>query len=299
MGYSSNKKFSSLTDDINLVIDGCGNTHEEKYYYGGMYIDLCGLSIESYMENPCCGGNGNSGGGGSGSGETSKPVNEIYVRTFEGEDGFVYYQAFSRYPVTSNIKITVSSTTDNIVTELDLYVGDKESIPERGETTDFVNITLNMKEDDEFQYKPIKEESNPVLKIYTGVLPLNLKGEISEDLSVTEMTKSTTKEIIYSIPPTDVNYNDFETLEEFDDFCIKNQYCFVLLLPKNIYDDKSYILSNYGGSEITKKFTFEKEITLDNVSYAYLVEKAVDDIMPFVPLYGEELSYTYKLTLIK
>ena len=32
MGYASNNKFHPLTDDINLVIDGCGETYEKKYY---------------------------------------------------------------------------------------------------------------------------------------------------------------------------------------------------------------------------------------------------------------------------
>ena len=130
MGYASNTKFSPLTDDINLSIDGCGETHENKYYVNGTYIDLCGLPIEEYMKNPFCncGDNGNKEDEDV---EDKKPVNEVLVKSFTDETGLVYYQAIAKFAVTSDIKIIVSSTTDVIV-ELNISTGEVASSVKKG-----------------------------------------------------------------------------------------------------------------------------------------------------------------------
>ena len=52
MGYGGkNFNFFGYTDENGVVFDGCGNTSEDKHYYNGMYIDLCGMSVEEYMKN--------------------------------------------------------------------------------------------------------------------------------------------------------------------------------------------------------------------------------------------------------
>lgn len=293
MGYSSIKNFSPLTDTIGLSIDGCGNTYEKKYYVNGTYIDLCGLTIEEYMNNPCCGSSGNGG-----SDNDSKPINEIFVKTFTNEEGLIYYQAFAKFAVTSNIKVKVY-TDDDVFTELDLYAGDTESKPEAGESLEIFSISLTTEEDDDFKYIPVTKENTTMHTIYISAIKLaNIEGTI-EDFTKIEMQQGTTSDITFIIPGTTINYNEMENIEEFEKFCLENQYCLALCLPKRIYDKKNYSISNYGGSDVTNNFIFDENIIIDDIEYTFLIEKAVEDIMPFVPLYNEDIIYEYKLTLNK
>lgn len=295
MGYTSNKKFHPLTDDINLIIDGCGETHEKKYYVNGTYIDLCGMSIEEYMKNPCC-CSGTVGPGGSE--DYIKPINEILVKSFEDESGTIYYQAFAKFAVTSTIKINVTSST-NIVTELDLYLGDTKSKPEIGETADIINITLSVYEDDSYEYVSVSEENKVSYDIYYKAIPLSEIGTFSSDLTINTMDLGTNTDLTYIIPEGNINYNEMTDMSEFEKYCNEHQYCLLLCLPKTIYTNKQYMLSNYGGSDVTNNFTFNNYLTINGVDYACVVEKAKDDIMPFVQLYNENIVYEYKLTLNK
>lgn len=292
MGYSSNKRFSPLTDSIGLPIDGCGDTYEKKYYVNGTYIDLCGLSIEDYMSNPCCGGNG-------GSDVVTKPVNEIIVKSFE-ENGIVYYQAYAKFAVTSNIKITVASA-HGAVTVLDLYAGQIKSEPERGETLAFTSVVLDVEEDENYKYIS-SDGTHTTYDVYVATLHTKDLNELDaadiQTFQKTNMEADTTIDINYVIPGTDFNYNLVEDIAEFEKFCAENQHCFALVLPKDVYDKKMYSITNYGGSDVTKLFVKEGgEFNVDDNTVVCLVEKATDDITPFVPLYQEDLSYSYKLTL--
>lgn len=291
MGYSSNTNFSPLTDSIGLVIDGCGDTHEKKYYVNGTYIDLCGMSIKDYMENPCCcnGGTGNSDG--------DKLVNKILVKSFKDKSDFIYYQAIATFAVASYIKVTVTST-NGVVTELDLYAGETESIPEIGETIDFSEITLSVDMDDAYKYMLITEEEQSNHVIYNKAILLTELGSFSEDFTTSLLEDGGTVDIDFIVPAGDVNYNEMTDITEFEQYCMEHQYCFSLFLPKNIYDTKKYSITNYG-TDITSNFIYNNEISIGGIAYIGIVEKATDDIMPFVQLYNEENVYNYKLTLNK
>lgn len=290
MGYSSNKKFSTYTDNIGLIIDGCGNTYEDKYYVNGMYIDLCGLSVKEYMNNPCCGGSNIE--------EDKKQVNEILIKSFTGDNNVIYYQAISKFPVTSNIKISVVST-NNIMIELEINIGETQSESKIGDTKEFFNINMNIKEDETYNYiTVIEEESEMTCDIYFKAVPL-LMNDYSNDFDKISVEMESSANVKFTIPPTDFNYNELEDVNEFEKFCIDNQYCLSLCIPKLIYDNKYYLLQNYNGTDITNKFTFVKNFSLNNKEYVLLNEKGTDNIMSYVPLYKEDLIYVYKLILKK
>jgi hypothetical protein len=293
MGYTDNIKLP-LTNLLNLYSDGCGDKYDEKHYFNGAYIDLCGMPVDEYMNNPCC----CNGDGGGGSGEVSKPTNEILVKVFENDEGVVYYQAFSKFPVASNIVITVLST-DEIATELEIFVGETESKPEIGETKEFKNVKLNMEEDETYKYTPASEEEKVSYNVYIKAMHLNESGIFTDDFEKITMEMNTATDIIYTIKGTTTNYNEFENIEDFEKFCQENQYCFALCLPKNIYDKKQYSIINYGGVNVSSNFNFLKTVTIDGIEYAFLDERAQEDIMPYVPLYNEDVVYEYKLTLNK
>lgn len=294
MGYSSNKKVSPLTDSIGLVIDGCGGTYENKYYVNGMYIDLCGMSVEDYMSNPCCCKGGNN------SDVDTKPVNKITVKSFENEAGEIYYQAYATFAVTSNMKISVTST-NGVVTELEIFAGENTSKAERGETLAMMNFHLNVTEDENYSYVAVNG-TIVANDVYVATLHVRELSELDASdilkFTMASMEPGTTLDLRYVIPATDVNYNLYEDIAEFEKFCVDNQYCFAVVLPQAIVDNKQYTIINYGGTDVTQNFVQEGGIfTVNDTKVVCLVEKAKDDIMPFVPLYNEELSYEYKLTL--
>lgn len=301
MGYSNNRNVLPLTEKTNFYSDGCGRTNESKYYVNGAYIDLCGLTPEEYMNNPCCGGS-NSGSGS----DSSKVKNNIKVVSYE-ENGVIYYQAIADYPVTSSIKIRVTNDDTDTVTELDIYIGETESKPEIGESINIKDASVDIKEDDDFEYTPsIKDDSNVpediMYNIYIETLHLDeVKGLTSEKiktLPLYEMENGTSTNMKFIIPGTNVNVNDMEE-DEFAQFCENNQYAFIMILPKTAYDNKVYSIFNYGGGDITNKFQYETLYTIDGEDFVCVVEKAQDDIMPYVPLYNEDLVYEYKLTIKK
>ena len=300
MGYSSNKKFSPLTDSIGLVIDGCGRTYEDKYYVNGAYIDLCGLSVEDYMSNPCCGG----GGSNTTPEEPSKTVNEIVVKVFESETGDIYYQAFANYAVTSSLKVSVKAP-DNTVVELTINVGEAQSTPKVGTVASISTVSLDIMEDEQYKYKPVTEMSSTNYTTYYATLMTSELNGLNSS-KVAEFTKEvvevdTDLEINYIIPPTDINYNEFEDEADFESFCDENQYCFAMVLPKKVYDAKKYAITNYVGADINDKFAYYKAYTLNNEEFVCLIDKAntSGDKYSYIPLYGEELKYIYKLTISK
>jgi hypothetical protein len=299
MGYSDNREFVPLTNKVSLYSDGCGETYEQKHYCNGAYIDLCGLSIEEYMSNPCCGGNGGSGS----DSDNALLKNKIQIISYE-QDELILYQAIATYPVTSNLKIRVHSQVSDSITELDIYIGETTSKPEAGETLSIKEAVVDIKEDENFQYVLIiggsEIEEEMVYNVYVGALHLNelegLGNEAANKLQLIEIKGGKAVDVQFVIPGTDIDTGEMEE-PEFMEFCQNNQYTFVILVPEQVYQDGKLKLYNYGGSDMTYKFPYNAEYIIDGENYICVNEKATEDIMPYVPLYGEDITYEYKLTI--
>jgi hypothetical protein len=300
MGYSNNRNVLPLTDKNNFYTDGCGRNYESKYYVNGAYIDLCGLTPEEYMNNPCCGGNSNPGS------NSGKAKNNIQIISYE-ENGVIYYQAVADYPVTSTIKIRVVNDNTESITELDIYAGNLQSEPEVAESITIKDASIDIDEDDVFEYVPnIKDDSDvpedTKYNVYVDTLHLNEVKSLTIDkiklLPLYSIEDGTTIDMKFTIPATDVNINDMED-DEYNQFCEDNQYAFVIILPKKTYENKNYSIFNYGGVNIMDNFQYESSYTIDNENYVCIVEKAKEDIMPYIPRYNEDLIYEYKLTIKK
>lgn len=276
---------------------------EKKYYYNGVYIDLNELPIEEYMKSPFCNCNCN-GGGSEDEPESSKQKNQITVLTKKDEnDNKIYYQVKSEFPVTSFIEVTVTSTT-NAKTVLEIHVGDSESEIEEGDTIDILLAKLNVNEDDTYRYVIISQDVNEYV-IYKKAVPVSEELSDPNEQGFNEITLklNDTDDIIFTIPKTDVNINDFESENELNEFIMNNQYHLVLVLPKKIYIQKKYMIYNSINIDITNKFLLieNKNIIIDNIEYIYLSEGAMDEstITSFTPQYNEDTIYQYKLSLFK
>lgn len=292
MGYY-NKMNPLNKGNLYTPVDGCGGTYEDKFYVNGMYIDLCGLSVKEYMNNPCCGGNSNADTDNTG---TTKPFNEILVKTFTDENGVIFYQAFAKNAVTSELKIFVSATSD-IVTELTINNGNTISKAEKGEVLNVIGVTLNINEDETYRYKVILEIEKDGYEIYYNALMLKNKDTFDNSFNQIVIENDDANEITFTIPATDFNYNDLEDLNEVEQFFNDNQYCFVIYLPKELYENGNYLITNYDGSNAVNKFVYNKDLTINNSVFVCLIEKATDDVAAFVPQYGEDLEFKYNITI--
>lgn len=271
---------------------------EDKYYYNGVYINLDGLPIDEYMKSPCC-----YGGGSGGSEESTKPKNKItIVSELDEVDGKVYYKAESDEPVTTFLQITVISTTNN-KTVLELYVGDKVSKREEGDTLDMLGVNINVKEDDNYVYE-VHMSGNDKYVIYTKAV-LRTQEEIrpiEDGFDRVEVFVNTTNEIVFTIPSSEININEFE-MDELEAYIKNNQYILVVVLPKKVYMQGKYIIYNSTNADMTDKFRLMdgKSVVMDNIEYVYMYEGAIDEesMNSYVPQYGEETVYGYKLSLVK
>lgn len=274
---------------------------EKKYYYNGVYIDLNELPIEEYMKSPFCNCNG---GGSEDEPESSKQKNQITVLTKKGEnDGKIYYQAKSEFPVTSFMEIIITSTT-NVKTVLEIHIGDTESEVEEGDTIDILSAKLNMNEDDTYKYVVILQDVNEYI-IYKKAVPVSEELSDPNEQGFNEITLklNDTDDIIFTIPATNIDINNFESEDELNDFIMNNQYRLVLVLPKKIYMQKKYMIYNSINADITNKFLLieNKTVIINNIEYIYIYEGAKDEetMTSFVPQYNEDTIYKYKLSLIK
>lgn len=302
MGYSNNQQFLPLTNDVNLYSDGCGETYDKKYYVNGAYIDLCGMSVEEYMKSPCCNGGGSNEPGS----DDTKPTNVIQIVSYE-ENGFIFYQAIAKYPVTSNLKINVRNHENETITMLDLYIGESESKPEMGETLEIKDAIIDINEDEDFKYisSTGNEPDEPEImkfNIYTGALLLsdivNLEPENITNLTTYEVDGAAAFDVKFVIPASTIDTGDMEE-DELNNYCTANQYGFIIVMPKEVYDSKLYTLFNYGGYDITNKFVFNTNYVINSEDFVCIIEKGTDDIMPYVPIFNEEMIYEYKLTIKK
>ena len=81
----------------------------------------------------------------------------------------------------------------------------------------------------------------------------------------------------------------------------ENEYCFVLCLPKSIYNNKEYFINNDAGIDVTNNFALINEFTNNSIDYVLLKEGAdnENDNGAFVPLYNEDKVFNYNLTFNK
>lgn len=271
---------------------------ENNYYYNGVYIDLDGLPLEEYMKS-CC-----SCCGGGSSDESVKPKNKITLTSrFDEKTQQVYYQAKSQLPVSSNLIITVTSTT-NKNTVLEIFVGETLSKEEIGDTLDYLKVDLNVFEDEDYNY--IVTETKPVevnYIVYTNTVHSKELGSFNNFIE-SSMTLNSSKKIEFKIPKTNENLGSM-TDDEFKEFVKNNQYCFVICLPKKIYElNKYHVYDFLLNIDMKRKFVLLKDSDvsiINNIEYVYLYEGANENDEISLNTYcadEEDKIFEYKITLL-
>lgn len=292
MGYSNNITNTPFNISDNFYTDGCGNNYQKKYYVNGSYIDLCGLPIKEYMKNPYCCGN-NEGD----TPEYEKLTNIITIITSE-DNGYKLYQAEAKYAVSSLLKVVILFA-DGFQTELEITNGEVKSRKERGSVdSEIISISTNIDSDSDFIYVLDSMITDEYYNIYYGSYPLSQIDTIDFDTCKNIQTNGNeTISLEYVIPESSINYSDIDDIQKLNELWDSIQYCFLLLLPEEVFKQGNYSINNYE-HDITTNFSLFKNINIGSDRYVLLIEKSTkENLSSFVPLIGESLNYNYKLIL--
>lgn len=187
------------------------NRVEERYYYNGMYIDLCGLPAEEYCKTIFV-----TNGSSSSDKEESKRNNPITIElvSYVNEEGVeVYaYRAFAKQPVATDVTVTM---------EIQNEEGEKETVyitvPKNTSSSNVEPTRIPMKSarppkvttsdyspknDETFDYNTVLPEEKPMA--YRLILPQNNIDNLTDE----ELIKLL--EVVEKLP-----MKDEKTSEEF------------------------------------------------------------------------------------
>lgn len=274
---SDYKEIIKRSEEKGILLDFCGS--DERYYHNGLYTDLCGMSVEDFINSTLlsCNGNGGNNDNPSTPGEGGKTKNVVSISFVENGDGYeliVNPQYAPAADVVMMFEINGGMYSALIVNgdSNTVYTGFIfDEMPTKVE-----NITFNTN-DDAFEYEG-KVEIITMYNIYYGTYSYNKVGElsaeyISNEFSTTHLSDGETDIMTFEVPTIiDETLADY-TMDELNSFRIENGEEFVIVIEKTAYDKKYYaITSNIGGMQIneTELFVLNKTLTINNKEYVVL-----------------------------
>ncbi len=277
-----------------ILLDFCGS--DERHYYNGLYTDLCGMSVEDYINSTLhvCGTNNNGG--------TTEPVKKINTITFtlNSEKYLVVYA--NNAPKTditisfvcegNELNVTIPSNNAEIITT---------NYKPTGETINIENVGITPTEDENYKYGDYKINDVAIVKNYTMyynmVNILNI-GSVSETDIVNYdnvVLSETEQDITFILPASKENVDDLSD-EEYIKWESNNSYNKIIAVPIDLYTDENNIKFNYLINGVDAFIGFEKikTIAINSVDYVILVDK--DDVSSNSTMEIMEAG-TYKVSL--
>lgn len=261
-----------------ILLDYCGSN--ERYYYNGLYTDLCGMSVQDYINSTLLNGDFNNNGD-----DTITPTKKINTITFtlNSEKNLVVYA--NNAPKT-DITISFVCEGNNLNVVIPFNSGEivNTNYKPSGETININNVSITPSEDDTYKYGDYKIVNNAQPKTYT--IYYNMLNTISYgDVSNTDIINFENieasyqeQEIIFMLPPTNENVDDLPE-EEYLEWENNNSYYKSIIVPSVLYTDennKKFELL-LGGENAFIGFKNIKQISINNIQYYLLVD--TDDKM--------------------
>lgn len=249
-----------------ILLDGCGN--DERLYQMGLYTDLCGMSIEDYINSTKC----NCGGLPNTPEEPDEPMEPVKILntitvSISSEGNLI---AYLNYAPTVDITFScICEGKDLLFTFLannnDIVVSEHIVT---GETISLSNVTITPNEDEKYKYGDytiVKPSKN------TNIFVPNFEIRFNE---LEDILKTTTKEnlVRYEVSEdgTIIDFShdlievpeDVITDEEYYEWLKANSFVPILYIEKEKFDNK--IISIYiGNNDRTEAFI---EIATANIN---------------------------------
>lgn len=270
-----------------ILLDPCNR--EERLYHNGCYYDLCGMSIQDYINSTLL--NCNNGGNNGGSDEPIKDVNTI-IFTYNEENMLTVYPtyapkteitvSFSFNGVSSSIKIPSDST--DVITTPYLIDGDLIIVN---------NVNIQPLDDGIYKYgdyKIIDKIVDEEHEIYYGLVnTLNIEDESN--------IKNLNKEIITVEPKTistilEMCDTDIASLtdEEYYEYCKKNSYITIIAIEKSLWVNNAIVIYNANNDNITPLFDILKDNILLN-NKEYVLVSLITDVESSAFVYNDKMFF--------
>ena len=281
-----------------ILLDYCGN--DERHYYNGLYTDLCGMSVEDYINSTLLNNNFGSGSGD----ETLEPTKKINTIIFsKNTNGYLVVYANNAPKTELNITCICDGEKINVTIPNNNGSIISTTYKITGETINVTDVSITPSEDDTYKYGDYRIINNTQPKTYTiyyNMVNTNTYNDISNNDIVNFKNFEASyqeQEIVFILPPTNENVDDLPE-EEYLEWENNNSYYKSIIVPSVLYTDennKKFELL-LGGEDAFIGFKNVKQILVDNIPYYLLVD--LDD--KGCNSTKEEISAgTYKFLLIE
>ena len=281
------------TEKNGILLDRCGSS--ERLYDFGLHYDLCGMSIEDYIESnkyKCCCHTDEEGGGGDTPVTPSKKINTITFTT--NSEG--YLVAYTTYAPTMNITVTCiyEGTSLRFVFPANGSSIIASNVNPANDKIMLTDVVIEPSEDDKYKYGDYTIVDKVADKETTVLIPnltINFKDlsnisniELS-DLSeqVVDKDGATLSYVFPAVEELPENFHDEDF--DYDAWRIDNSYVPVVLLEKEKFDNK--VVKIYIGTNNMSQYF--KEIatkTINGVVYSVLVKTTTDSTDQYI-VYGD------------
>lgn len=283
--------------DKGILLDSCNS--EDRLYYNGCYYDLCGMSVQDYINSTLlnCSGvsnnNGSIGGGGiimppvndpGGNGGNLTPDTNLKISNkliFSYNDSNMLTIALTYEPQDD---ITVSFDFNNTNHTFTLLKGGKSITTgikiETSIAKSLNNVSISPSSDETYSYGIYVINDVPVegeYLIYYGMVNTQTYNSVDSNYVMinfkNEILNKNEKTITYQLPAASVDTNDMND-EEYENWEKDNAFFKALVVPSELYNGDGTInfqfLSVIGSGFIG--FNNIKTIYINNNEYILLVD---------------------------
>ena len=259
--------------DKGIILDSCNS--EERLYHNGCYYDLCGMSVQDYINSTLlnCSGTGNNKPE-----EKVKTLNTIIFSKNSNGNLIVFANKSPK------VDIKISFTCENMTTTVTIPANSTSVVntnytPINDELV-VSNVKIEPSEDDLYKYcdyKIDKEESMKEHIVYYDMVNVLT----SNNLTKTDVEKFTSlnitieeQEITYMLPAAPEGVEDLPE-NEYLEWEESNSYQKALVVPTELYISNDNRKFNYLLNGVDAFIGFEKikTITINNEQYYILVDK--------------------------
>ena len=260
--------------DKGILLDSCNS--DDRLYHNGCYYDLCGMSVQDYINSTLL--NCSGSGGNDTPEEVIKTLNTI-IFSKNSNGNLVVYP--NKAPKTD---IKVSFTCEIVSTTITLPANSTSVVNTNYTPTNEELVVNNVKiepvEDDLYKYGDYKIEKEEIMKEHTIYYDM-VNTLTSNNLTKNDVEKFTSvnitvdeQEITYMLPAAPEGVEDLPE-DEYLEWEENNSYQKLLVVPTELYTSNDNRKFNYLLNGVDASIGFEnvKSITIDNEQYYILVDK--------------------------
>ena len=256
-----------------IILDSCNS--EERLYHNGCYYDLCGMSVQDYINSTLlnCSGTGNDKPE-----EIIKTLNTIIFSKNSNGNLIVFSNKSPK------VDIKISFTSENMTTTVTIPANSTSVVntnytPINDELV-VSNVKIEPSEDDLYKYGDYKINKEEPMKEYIVYYDM-VNTLTSNNLTKTEVEKFTSvnvtieeQEITYMLPAAPEGVEDLPE-DEYLEWEENNIYQKALVVPTELYISNDNRKFNYLLNSVDAFIGFENinTITINNEQYYILVDK--------------------------